>query len=90
MPGTLSVTVGTTVSTIDFSGTNSKINAVILRVLAARGKSIDGLTAVQIGELFLTELKKIAINISAEAQSKELTAANESAIKTTVAADNSI
>lgn len=90
MPGSLTVTVGANTSTLSMSATNSKINAVILRFLAARSIVTEGLTPVQIGDLFLAELKSIVVHVSSEKQRNELTEAGEATIEATIAADNTL
>lgn len=90
MPGSLSLVVGTNTATIPLAGTNAKINSAILRFLAYKGVQTEGLTATQIGEALLAELKKIVVDVSKEMQRAELENANSAAIETTVIADNSL
>lgn len=90
MPGTLSLTVGTTTANLPLAGTNAKINAIILRFLAFKGISTEGLTPEQIGNVFLDELRKFVIHVSSEKQSNDLSENSAATIRATVLEDNDI
>ena len=90
MPNQLTLTVGVNTATIPITGTNAKVNAAILRFLAYKGVATEGLTATQIGEALLTEIKKIVADTSRDVQRAELTNANVAAISATVEADNAL
>lgn len=82
--------MGTNTATIPLSGTNGKINAAILRFLAYKGMATEGLSATQIGEALLTELKKIVADTSRDVQRTELEQANAAAITQVVEVDNAL
>lgn len=90
MANQLTLTVGTNVAIIPLTGTNAKINTVILRFLAREGIPTDGLSAVQIGETFLLDLKRIVIDTCKDSQREELVTANSATVEATVEADNDI
>lgn len=88
MANELSLTVGTTTATFPVPGTQAKINARIRRFLEFRAVSIDGMTPMQVGEVFLLELNKIVIHDSKEIQRAEELAVNAAAIEAKLEADN--
>lgn len=90
MPNQLTLTVGTNTATISLGGTNGKINSAILRFLAYKGVQTEGLTAVQIGEAVLLQLKKIVNDTSKDVQRADLLALEEAAIEVTVEGDNNL
>lgn len=90
MPNQLTITVGTNTATIPIAGTNSRINAAIVRYLNYHDIATDGLTPTQIGEALLTHLKAHVASISARVQGSQLRGANEATIAATVDIDNAL
>lgn len=86
----LTLTVGANTATIPLAGSNAKINGTILRFLAFRNISTAGMTATQIGEALLQELKKIVIEGSVDVQREELLAEQRAALEATLAGDNAL
>lgn len=90
MPGSLSLTVGAVNASIPLSGTNATINNVILRFLKARGVVTDGLSAVQVGEAALTQIKKIVLDHSIDQQRQDEIRNQQIALEAQIATDNNI
>lgn len=88
MANELSITVGVTTVVRAFPGTQAKINARLRRFLEFRAVSIEGMTAIEVGEAFLLELTKIVIHGSKEIQRAEELAINAAAIEAMLEADN--
>lgn len=90
MANQLTLTVGTNTATIPLAGTNGKVNAAILRFLAYKGIATEGLSATQIGEVFLLEIKKIVIAASMDMQREELLTVQRATLEAALAGDNAL